>query len=44
MPRFAPIGVELSDIAVAHETPLEEVGGRVGIDASVTYPSSGTRR
>jgi flap endonuclease-1 len=27
------MGVDLGDIVVAHETPLEEVGGRVGIDA-----------
>jgi len=27
------MGVDLGDIVVTHETPLEEVGGRVGIDA-----------
>ncbi len=27
------MGVDLGDIVVAHETPLDEVGGRVGIDA-----------
>ena len=27
------MGVDLGDIVVSHETPLEEVGGRVGIDA-----------
>ena len=32
-PSFATMGVELGDVVVAHETPLEEVGGRVGIDA-----------
>lgn len=27
------MGVDLGDIVVAHETPLDEVGGRVGVDA-----------
>ena len=27
------MGVDLGDIVVAHETPLEEIGGRVGVDA-----------
>jgi len=27
------MGVDIGDIVVAHETPLDEVGGRVGIDA-----------
>ena len=27
------MGVDLGDIVVAHETPLDEIGGRVGVDA-----------
>jgi len=27
------MGVDIGDIVVAHETPLKEVGGRVGVDA-----------